>query len=429
MRIVKKMNNMVSSSLLLCLVMMLSGCTDKSEPIAIDPEKLFQDYDERYWSFGYYGVTSYDIREIEKQIDGFWNYYNEYEKSRQALEDIIMNWEADFLTEGTYIVGQDIQSGWYVFCNPTGDDNDDENAICRKYSIDSTDVDIWRSPHYEQIRLEEGQVVKVKGTPKFAYIDEFPVFIKADDGNYYGAFYQIGKDIPEGKYFSISMNISDGIYNCYTKNQVFGTALGIDARYAANRFSYVNLTQEDEYVCMWDCVLIPIEQKPEIQAISHEDISDWDKKQQGKIKLFNSGKQGQNYEQPIYAEGEYIIGEDIPLGKYSIQDEIAVEVNDLESEKCFGDYAVPSYSDEWYSWTGLVIPYEEDIQKCGWQFMRTSRWIHRNDIGVKYVEIKDMESISTYQVIEENNLPFVEFDKSDEGCVVRVVRAILIPQQ
>ncbi len=444
MHIGKNINKTIRISILLLLAMMLGGCAHKSEPFSIDGEELFQNYDERYWQSSYYGVTSYDIREIVKQIDGFWDYYNEYQKSQQTLEDIIMTWEAEFLTEGTYIVGQDIPAGWYVFCNPKGDGNDDENEYCWHFSKDSKSKDYWRSPYYDISYFKDGEVIKIKGAPKFASIDEFPAFAKADDGNYYGNFYQIGRDIPEGKYFAISMNITDGRYVCFSKKQNYGTNFNgePEARYAEDRFSYVYLTKEDEYLYMENCVLISMEQKPEIHPIEHEDISDWDRTP-GLLQIwfefwfellfdFDNKKQGEPYAQPVYAEGEYIIGEDIPLGTYYIQDEIAGAVSDLESEESYYEHALSGPSNQWYSWTGLVIPYEEEAKKCGWKSMRTSRWLYKDefdeDVAVKCVEIKNVEQTKIYEVTEDNALPIVEFDESEKGCVVRVVRAILIPQ-
>lgn len=40
------------------------------------------------------GYTSYDVREMERQIDGFWDYYERYEKAQQDLLSTIKIWQS-----------------------------------------------------------------------------------------------------------------------------------------------------------------------------------------------------------------------------------------------------------------------------------------------------------------------------------------------
>ena len=40
---------------------------------------------------------SYDVREMELQIDGFWEYYERDETALQNLDLTIQEWEADFI--------------------------------------------------------------------------------------------------------------------------------------------------------------------------------------------------------------------------------------------------------------------------------------------------------------------------------------------
>lgn len=56
------------------------------EKETVDFKEYFEHYDEMMGndmlSTGY---TSYDVREMESQIDGFWDYYERYEKAQQDL--------------------------------------------------------------------------------------------------------------------------------------------------------------------------------------------------------------------------------------------------------------------------------------------------------------------------------------------------------
>ena len=380
------------------------------------------------------GATSFDIRELAEQVDGFWEYYENYEKELAKLRTAVEGWEADFIPEGVYEVGVDLEPGYYVLCNPElelapgerigyGAEGDDlENGIRWQPDADTLlgnyyyDAFFEIGPYYD-----EGDVISVKGHPKFAPLKDFPALSPAEDGNYYGFetlyFYEVGKDIPAGEYFVLSMNISTGELDYLGGRGSWAE----NTLYARNRFAYVTL-KEGSVFSMDKCVLIPIEHKPDILPITHEDISYrneeptlaevvWEN-------YFPQKKSGETYEIPVYAEGEYIIGEDIPLGTYRIQNEIAFTVNDVEETAPHSNF----YQLFDYSWTGLRLLDIREKGDAGWSFIRTGLY-------GEYVQIGKTDSTSEYMQTDKGGLPEVIFDESDSGYVVRIVRCLLIPKQ
>ncbi len=387
-------------------------------------EELFKTIDEVFKdNYNSYSVTrSFYIKELEQQVEGYWNYYEKHEEARQELEEIIMEWEADFLTEGTYVVGEDIPEGYYVFCNPKGHFNDDNNAW--DPILSETEKENWLSPHFSVYKFEDGERFRVKGTPKFASLDRFPVFEAAEDENYYEGFYRIGTDIPEGKYFMLSMDIENGTYEFCTKRQYTYAHSPWD-RYIGSRFTYICLEQEDEYIDMSNCVLIPIKQKPKIMPIYHVDLSiPYKKKTWFEIFFLHpeeTGIKGNNYAQPVYAEGDYIIGEDIPFGSYKIEEEVTEDGGVSYQKEGHPELIRKRDLEKSCAWSGVCILNENEALQCGWQSVRVHSTL---------VEIKDAKENAEYKdLTRENSIPTVTFEERDKGCVVRVTRAVLVPER
>ncbi len=397
-----------------------------------DVKEIFEIYDEQSYGLGSMQYESYDVREIEQQIDGFWEYYQEYERQEQTLLHKMQEWETDFIGEGLYVAGRDIPVGEYLFCNPNKQ-QDTQNVYEKHYSIDDAgSYCYFTSPYFEIFYLKEGEVLEVKGNPKLAPLDTFLPFTVAEDGNYYGRYYRIGKDIPEGMYLAVSMNTQTGTSSFSTSDVYTYSDKTLHGRDTSmNRFTYIDLSRKDrEYIRLDECVLIPVKNKPTISPIIHEDVtyrnSDFidgrDKKR--KAARNKAIKKQINYTQPIYAQGEYIVGEDLPIGTYQIQGEIATAVSDRNSTQSHADHIV-SYakgSDLRYFWAGLYIPYQDMARQCGWESIRVGGWWNDRSI----VGVTDIEG-QFYGYHTEEGLPTVTFTQNDKGVIVRVVRALLIP--
>ena len=423
---------------------LLTGCgAEKEEESAKTQEEIagkFEFYnrmlgwdgEESHMADDTSGANSYDIREIAGQVEGFWEYHENYERELEKLRTVIAGWEADFIPEGTYEVGVDLTPGYYVICNSDlepgelvsygTEGTEAENGIKHDTNgdVSSWDLTFYYDAFFRIFGLKEGDAVYVKGHPKFAPFEDFPVLTPAEDGNYYGFdklyLYEVGKDLSPGKYFVLSMDTKSGeldYLDDITKAEYY--------LYAKNRFSYVFLKDGDIF-SMDKCVLIPIEQKPAIFPNPHEDISYQNEESTlTDVVLehfFPKEKSGEQYEMPVYVEGEYIIGEDIPLGTYRIQNEVTASVNDVEETALHSDFEM-AYD---YSWTGLRLLDVWEAGDAEWSFIRTGLY-------GEYAQIKKTDGTSEYLQMAPGSLPEVTFDESDAGYVVRVVRCILIPSE
>ena len=442
----------------------LTGCAGEKQEAKTQEEMagIFQSYNNSLgWDGRLDGVptdvsgaTSYDVREMAQQIEGFWEYYDTYQKELERLQAVIEEWETDFVPEGEYIVKQkqlqrlnwetDLPpereyrvgsgldpDGFYVYCDPdlelgeskTSDSEgtDLKNGRKKIYNPDSWDDYTYFTEAFGVTHLDEGDIICVKGSPKFAPLEDFPVLGPAEDGNYYGydCWYTVGETIPAGRYFVLSLDTEQGKLDYLYDISNSGAVL-----YAKSRFSYVTLTEGDLFR-MDKCVLIPIEQKPAISPIPHEDISYLNEPTTwwGVLSLwfehyFPEKKSGETYDTPVYAEGEYIIGEDIPPGTYRIQNEVTAPVSDMEETALHSDFDA-GYD---HSWTGLHMFGMSETGEEEWSFVRTG-------YQGRYMQIREPDGTLEYRQIEDESLPEVTFDEEDAGNVVQVVRCLLIPEE
>ena len=147
----------------------------------------------------------------------------------------------------------------------------------------------------------------------------------SEDGNYYGKYYIVGKNIPERMYLVLSMDTKEGKLSCGGNAEPSG---GSHIGALCTRFKYKILADNGDdnkgnYLELDNCMLIPIENKPAINPIPHEDIT-YKNKAAAAVDLLAIllGKETEiewnNYSQLVYAQGDYIVGEDLPLGTYQI---------------------------------------------------------------------------------------------------------------
>lgn len=367
-----------------------------------------------------YATRSFYLAELEQQIEGYWDYYKTYQESLQDVEQIVLEWETDFLADGVYDVGEDIPTGFYVFCDPNKDDNDEKNAYGTLFMEKKI---YWDSPHFAILRFDAGDRLWVRGAPKFAHIDQFPAFTAAEDGNYYDQFYRIGTDIPEGRYMMLTMDIEKGDLSFYTNIQSYGS--GTDSHWnisARSRFIYVDLRLEDEYIKMSECVLIPVDQSPKVMPIEHINMTS-----AGKITWLETlGIEKEwryrvdDYKQPVYVEGDYIIGEDIPLGTYQIHEEVTAGGGYSYNEDCHPQVMWRLNRDKALLWSGVTLPNENEAMECGWKSVRVKGTL---------VEVMGAEENAEYLELEKENTFTVTFGEKERGCVVRVTRAILVQEE
>lgn len=432
--IIKYKKNMI---LLFCMCMGISSCgidNTEAEPYemtSVEIAKIFQEYDTYNNDIWRYrdAANAFDIREIQVQVENYWNYYEQYTESRERLNKVIKNWDTDFLSAGIYEVGKDIPAGYYVFCDAEDpEEKEKENTIEILNSWEEQEKYGWgRAPlsqYFYYYQFNDGQIVNIAGNPKIAKTDQFPEDKEPKDGVYYGTMYEVGTEIEPGEYFILSMDTEEGAIDFFLTSVKIGSDYG---KHERNRFGYLRIKENDAYLQLKNSILFSLESKPAISPVSHENISylNEDNKATG-------GKEhAADYHVPVYVQGEYKIGEDIPLGTYEIQNEIALPIANLTSEEYHSDTFNHSRLDvRYYSWSGIYIPYDDMAKQCGLKSIRLSLWHHdRGQQSNQYIETIDSESKNTYSWVTEGYLPTVTFTKEDAGCVVRIVRAILIPEQ
>lgn len=377
-------------------------------------------------------ANAFDIREIQNQVEGYWDYYEQYIESKEELNRVIQNWETDFVSAGIYEVGKDIPAGMYVFCDATDrDGKEKENTIEKydnweqqeKYGWGSFDT----SEYFYYHVLREGEIVKITGNPKFAEVSSFPEDKKPKNGVYYGTLYKVGEEIAPGEYFILSMDIEKGtIASYFTNEKIYVISDPEYGQHERNRFGYFRIDKDDEYLKLENSILISPEFKPKISPVKHENIGYLNNKKSTFEYIFGR-EHAADYEQLVYVQGEYKIGEDIPLGTYRIQNEIAWPISDLNSVKYHSDSILEEQS---YCWSALYVPYDDMAERCGWKYIRLRPWSRYEGYeSIQYIKIVNSAGEAVYSWVAEGNLPTVTFSEEDMGCVVRVTRAILIPYQ
>lgn len=90
-------------SIILCMALCLEICScsnDRQQEVSVKtPEEIDECFireDGLYTRGDGYGFYGFDIREMEAQVEGFWDYYENYEESRREWDQVIKDWEGDF---------------------------------------------------------------------------------------------------------------------------------------------------------------------------------------------------------------------------------------------------------------------------------------------------------------------------------------------
>lgn len=65
-------------------------------------------------SYDYETFHSFDIRELEEQIPSYWSYVEQNEEEQKRMIREAEVWDTDWITGGTYLVGQDIAEGLHI---------------------------------------------------------------------------------------------------------------------------------------------------------------------------------------------------------------------------------------------------------------------------------------------------------------------------
>ena len=387
----KKVNNIVFVLILSLSIWLLPGCAAN-----ISPEERFSHSEEKGDGYETYG--SFDVRELEEQVEGYWNYYKQNEEQKKMRISDVDTWSRQWIEndqwvrEGEYIVGENINQGLYVFRNV------DQVSLNINVDIYKENINgerklqtYWTKP-MSFFYLEDGDIVKVNEKTEIApvNIQDYP---EMEEKNiYYEGSYIVGKEIPKGEYFVLSMEIT------------VGTALVTDQKDKTlaliSRFGYVNI-DNDLAVNLQKCILIPMDQKPDIRSIKYQNSEE-------------------AYGEHVFAPGMYKVGEDLAVGTYRIKNEVYNNVSDLTFEGYHGN---ESYYPGYFNWCGLTAGNENMADQFGWTEIELDSY---QGSKKRYLKITDRKGEISYKKFE--GLPTVTFTEKQIGNNVDLIRCILIPE-
>ena len=386
----KTIRKLVVAAISISIVFNLAGCrigSKFSSPTGSDGA-----------SYDYETFHSFDIRELEEQIPGYWSYVEQNEEEQKHMIREAEMWDTDWITGGTYLVGQDIAEGLYIVWKGSSEEDiwieqEDESGKMKG--------EFYWDPYYPEVSylyLAEGERVRLPHDYKMAPADSgSPSPAAEKNGVYYEGSYRVGEDIPEGEYFAVDIG-----------NQ--GGSLMVDRVWHLplpnTRFVYFTLSNT-KILTTKDYILFPAEHKPRISPIRYQGT-------------------GEGEGSFVYPNGMYKIGEDIPVGTYKIKNEVYHGVYDLSYEGYHGN--VSRYDPE--NWCGLEIHSSADQDRIKTSLDRTIELDNRVNETLRSVRIRK----NTFDGLEFSyeyfwGLPTITFTERDIGTYVSVERCILIPEE
>lgn len=375
---------------ILSIALLLSGCS-----------YLFRAkfYLPGFEDMGYERFSDYDIRELEEQIPGYWSYYEAGTEEKNNFSEKLTAWETEWITAGTYKVGEDIESGLYIVWLK---DEEEEILVRRPWREHEGEwEEAYDSLWYNQafyLQLDDENTVVVPKHAQIALAEESaPSLSGRQEQVYYDGSYKVGEELPEGEYFVIEFDMT-------TLRDEYGDRISFNR----NRFQYV-VIDDIAALNLKGCALFPLDAKPEVHPVKYQ----------------GTGAGEGKY---VYPNGMYKIGEDLPVGTYQIKNELFHAVSDLSYEGYHGN------AEEYYAevnWCGLETRDGDDPQseeyrkKLGWWGIELD---NRVDELIRTIKIMRM----TEDGMEEDykhfvGLPTITFTEDEIGCCFGVQNCILIP--
>lgn len=358
----------------------------------ISPEERFRYVLEK--PDGYENYDSFDIRELETQIKGYWNYQQENDAEMAAKIKKLNSVSGEWLSKGEYTAGIDIPEGLYLCKNLSAEKNisTPNLIVSRNGKKDVSDQDYYTFKFMSYALLNKGDIVNINDQTEIIP-DNDSIFEQDVRNDFYGeGAYKLGEEIPKGEYFILSMDIQTGgagVYDDQDKQLV-----------GVSRFGYITLENE-RAVNLDDCILIALDKKPDINPIYYEG------KGKGEGKL-------------VYPPGMYKIGVDIPAGKYQIKNEVFKNITDLSFTGYHGN---ESYNPGDWNWCGIMAGNEEQAKQLGWKQLELDSYLKQK---VRFIKIFDYNNKYSYQKF--NGLPTISFSEQNKGNEVNIIRCILIPE-
>lgn len=369
---------------ILSVAFLLSGCSYRH-----------QFYAPGFEDMGYERFSDYDIRELEEQIPGYWSYY-EAGTEEKIFSERLTAWETEWITAGTYEVGEDIESGLYIAWLK----DEEEEILVRRPWLEGEWEDSYDSFWHNQafyLQLDDENTVVIPERAQIALAEaSAPSLSGQQEQVYYDGSYKVGEELPEGEYFVIEFDMTRLV-------DEYGDWIAFND----SRFQYV-VIDDIAALNVKGCALFPLDAKPEVHPVKYQ----------------GTGAGEGKY---VYPNGMYKIGEDLPVGTYQIKNELFHAVLDLSYEGYHGN-------EEYYAevnWCGLEAidgddPQSEEYRKrLGWWSIEVD---NRMDWPIRTVRIKRVAEEGWEEDYEYFvGLPTITFTEDEIGCCFGVQNCILIP--
>lgn len=342
----------------------------------------------------YENRDSFDVRELEDQIKEYWDYFRKNEEKKVTKINILSQQAGEWIKEGEYNIGKDIPEGLYL-CKKTIESKDKSNPnlmIKRKGSNDVRNQDYYVFKLMVYTQLDKGDVIVINENTEIIHVDQFLDNQINQEGIFYEGAYKVGKELPEGQYFILSMDTDTGGARVFNeRNQL---------RASVSRFGYISI-DNDVAINLDDCILIPIKKKPVIHPVKYQGSGE------GKGKM-------------VFPPGMYKIGSDIPIGTYKIKNEVFSNITELSYNGYHGN---ETYSPGYWNWCGIMSGNEEQAKNLGWRKIEIDSHLNKKQ---RFIKITDFKNKISYQMFK--GLPTISFTEQDIGNDVNVIRCILIPE-
>lgn len=369
--------------LLAGVVFFLFGCRQQFTPLSDDK------------SADYVVYSDYDIRELEEQIPGYWDFYMNNQKKQEQINQKISNLELNWIIEGTYIIGNQLSADFYLCSrNETAGVTVERQWIDNRTKQDT--YNSWNTNLLFYLDLADTDLLTLSGDAKLIPAADCPSLALGQDGCFYQGSYRVGTELPEGEYFMLAWPGSGGgVYDGQNQSLLH-----------CNRFGYVTI-EDIAVVNLVNCMLFDLDRKPVVQPITYQGTGD------------GAG-------QLVYSAGIYQVGVDLPIGTYRLKNELYPVVRDLEFK---GYHGTGTYFPGWLNWCGLNAEQanntEEQLKLLGWKSIELDSYVQARRRSIKIQPVKVTKNSGEYQVF--TGLPTVTFSEKDIGCKIKVEKCILIP--
>lgn len=325
----------------------------------LTPEELERAFEEKTFNNDKYALKrnesskTYKNEKLEAYFNSIIPGYEQYwEKNQQHIKRVKALLSAPnihWLKGKRYVCGVDIAPGEYFAMDGAGGKKSSIDIEKKKIKDkNGADCAVFRIDGERQLLnyffyVEEGDVITLNNGAVMARAAELPALREEGEIIYEGG-YRAGTEIPYGKYFFLSMDKQGADATFYTEKD-------IDFEYY---FGCIEIKAPTKYIAFENAILLPIALKPDFMPLTREPL--------------------------VYHKGFYLVGKDMPAGRYSV-DFFPLEMPKNEDALTKGGYSFNGGLSYTISNDPLLYPIIEkgDIVRNERRIILRKRAIFEND--------------------------------------------------